>query len=156
DANGILSVKAKDKTTGKEQSIRIEARSGLSDADIEKMKKDAELHAEEDKQKKELAEAKNLSDQLVYTAEKALKDNAGKISDQIVKDVEAKIADLKKARESSDLASLKQATEALSTAMQKIGEELAKAGQQNTETKKEEDKKEEPGDSGNVRDAETS
>lgn len=143
DANGILSVKAKDKATGKEQSIRIEARSGLSDADIEKMKKDAELHAAEDRGKKELAEARNLSDQLIYTAEKALKDAAGKLPETVVKDIEEKIAGLKKTREGGDIAALKQATEALSVSLQKIGEELAK-------------KKDEPGQSDKVRDAETS
>ena len=78
DANGILSVKAKDKTSGKEQSIRIEATSGLSDADVEKMRKDAEVNAESDKQKKELIEAQNNADQFVYAGEKALKEHGRK------------------------------------------------------------------------------
>ncbi len=132
DANGILSVKAKDKATGKEQSIRIEARSGLTDEEIEKMKKDAELHADEDKKKKELAETRNLADQMIHTAEKALKDAEGKIAEEIKTEVTEKIEAVKKARENSDLAVIKQATEALSTAMQKIGEAINKANQNQT------------------------
>ncbi|MFA6430166.1 MAG: molecular chaperone DnaK [Candidatus Paceibacterota bacterium] len=131
DANGILSVKAKDKTTGKEQSIRIEASSGLKKEDIEKMQKEAELHAEEDKKKKEEIEAKNIAEQMIYTAEKAVKDNGAKITPEIVKGVEDKIADLKKAKEGSDIAAIKTATEALSTEMQKIGEAMSKAQQAN-------------------------
>ncbi len=121
DANGILSVKAKDKASGKEQSIRIEARSGLTDAEIEKMKKDAELHAEEDRLKKDQAETRNQAEQLSYTAEKALKDATGKIGDDLVKEVQEKIDELKKVKEGSDVAAIKTAMEALSTAMQKIG-----------------------------------
>ncbi len=121
DANGILSVKAKDKASGKEQSIRIEARSGLTDAEIEKMKKDAELHAEEDRLKKDQAETRNQAEQLSYTAEKALKDAAGKIGDDLVKEVQEKIDELKKVKEGTDVAAIKTAMEALSTAMQKIG-----------------------------------
>src|SRR6185369_4712002 len=77
DANGILNVKAKEKTTNKEQSIRIEASSGLSKDEIEKMQKDAEANASEDQKKKELVDARNQAEQLIYTAEKSLKDNAG-------------------------------------------------------------------------------
>jgi molecular chaperone DnaK len=130
DANGILSVKAKDKTTGKEQSIRIEASSGLKKEDIEKMQKEAELHAEEDKKKKEEIEAKNIAEQMIYTAEKAVKDNGAKITPEIVKGVEDKIADLKKAKEGSDLTAIKTGTEALSAEMQKIGEAMTKASAQ--------------------------
>lgn len=126
NANGILSVKAKDKTTGKEQSIRIEARGGLSESDIEKMKKDAELFAEADKKKKEVVEAKNLSEAMIHTAEKALRDAEGKITDEIKKDVESKIEELKKAKEGDDLAAIKKADESLSLSMQKIGEHMAK------------------------------
>jgi molecular chaperone DnaK len=143
DANGILSVKAKDKTTGKEQSIRIEASSGLKKEDIEKMQKEAELHAEEDKKKKEEIEAKNIAEQMIYTAEKAVKDNGAKITPEIVKGVEDKIADLKKAKEGSDITAIKTSTEALSTEMQKIGEAMSKSASQegqkapeNTEEKK--------------------
>ena len=129
DANGILNVKAKDKTTNKEQSIRIEASSGLKKEDIEKMQKEAELHAEEDKKKKEIVEVKNIAEQLIYTAEKAIKDNGGKIGADIVKGVEDKIADLKKAKEGTDADVIKKSSEALSTEMQKIGEAMQKAAQ---------------------------
>jgi len=128
DANGILSVKARDKASGKEQSIRIEARSGLSEAEIEKMKGEAEAHAAADQQKKEAAEARNLADQLVYAAEKALKDAGdppvGGLPAEVKTGVEEKIAAVKKAREGSDVAALKAATEALSAEMQKIGQAL--------------------------------
>lgn len=126
DANGILNVKAKEKTTGKEQSIRIEARSSLSKDDIERMKKDAETHAEEDKKKQEEIEVKNQAETLMYTAEKALRDNEGKIPEEIKKDVEAKIADAKKAKEGTDLEAIKNATNHLSTALSKVGEEMMK------------------------------
>ena len=126
DANGILNVKAKDKTTNKEQSIRIEASSGLKKEDIEKMQKEAELHSEEDKKKKENVELKNIAEQMIYTAEKAIKDNGGKIDATIVKGVEDKIADLKKAKDGTDTDAIKKASEALSTEMQKIGEAMSK------------------------------
>ncbi len=131
DSNGILSVKAKDKASGKEQSIRIEARSGLTDADIEKMKKEAELHAEDDKKKKEVVEARNIADQLIYTAEKSLKDSGDKVSAEIKTDVEAKVADLRKVKDGQDLGAIKTATEALGASMQKIGEAINKAAKEN-------------------------
>ncbi|MDB5266331.1 MAG: chaperone protein DnaK, molecular chaperone DnaK [Parcubacteria group bacterium] len=122
DANGILSVKAKDKATGKEQSIRIEASSGLSKEDIEKMQKDAEANASEDQKKKDLIDAKNLAEQLVYTAEKALKDNAAAITEDIKNSVQEKIDAAKKEKDSGTIETIKAATGALSTEMQKIGE----------------------------------
>ena len=125
DSNGILTVKAKEKTSGKEQSIRIEGSTGLSEADIERMKKDAEVHAGEDEKRRELIETRNIAEQMIYTAEKALKDNGDKIAAEVKSDVEAKIADVKKAREGEDTAAIKSAAEALSTAMQKIGEAMA-------------------------------
>src|SRR3989338_1735500 len=128
DANGILSVKAKDKTSGKEQSIRIEARSSLSKDDIERMKKEAESNATDDAKKKELIEAKNLADQLVYTSEKALKDSKDKIPAEVAKGIEDKVTDLKKAKEGTELEAIKTATEGLSKEIQKIGEILSKAG----------------------------
>jgi molecular chaperone DnaK len=131
DANGILQVKAKDKTSGKEQSIRIEARSSLSEADIEKMKKDAELNAEADKKKMEAVEAKNHADSMIHVAEKALKDAEGKVSAEVKADVEAKIADVRKVKDGTDIDAIKKATEALSTSMQKIGEEMQKHAQAN-------------------------
>jgi molecular chaperone DnaK len=129
DANGILSVKAKDKASGKEQSIRIEARSGLTEEEIKKMTADALAHEAEDKKKKEAVEVKNIAEQLIYTAEKAIKDNGGKIDANIVKGVEDKIVDLKKAKDGTDADAIKKASEALSTEMQKIGEAMQKAQQ---------------------------
>ena len=125
DANGILNVKAKDKTSGKEQSIRIEARSSLSKDDIERMKKEAELHADEDKKKQEEIEVKNMAESLIYTAERALKDNGDKIPADIKTDVEAKITELKAVKDGADLEATKKATEGLSDHMQKIGEAMA-------------------------------
>ena len=127
DADGILKVKAKDKATGKEQSIRIEASSGLTDEDIERMKKDAEAHADEDAKAKESAEARNLADQMVYTSEKALKDQKGKVPEDVRKSVEEKIKALKKVKDDKDIKVVKAATEALSGELQKIGEAMSTA-----------------------------
>ncbi len=126
DTNGILTVKAREKTSGKEQSIRIEGSTGLSEADIEKMKADAETHAADDAKRKEVIDTKNLAEQMVYTAEKALKDNGEKVSEEIKKDVQEKIDALKQAREGDSVDAIKSASEALSTSMQKIGEAMAK------------------------------
>src|SRR5439155_1490500 len=93
DANGILSVKAKDKATNKEQSIRIEARSSLTKEDIEKMQKDAEMHAQEDAKKKEVVEAKNIAEQLIYTAEKSLVDAGNKVPADLKSSIEGKISE---------------------------------------------------------------
>lgn len=127
DANGILAVKAKDKATGKEQSIRIEASSGLSAEDIEKMKKDAELHADEDAKKKELVDTKNTADLTIFTAEKALTEHKDQITEDIKTAVEDKIKSLKTAKEGSDKVSIETAIHELSTEMQKIGEAVSKA-----------------------------
>lgn len=127
DANGILNVKAKDKTSGKEQSIRIEASSGLSPADIEKMQKDAELHADEDMKKKELIEARNLAEQLVYTAEKSIKDAGDKLPADIAQGVQVKIEALKSQKDSTSVDTIKKATEELSNEMQKIGTAMSQA-----------------------------
>jgi molecular chaperone DnaK len=126
DSNGILTVKAKEKTTGKEQSIRIEGSTGLSDADIEKMKADAEAHKAEDEKRKELVEAKNIAEQMIYTAEKAVKDAADKAPADVVTEVNEKVAALKTAREGEDLDAIKAASEALSTSLSKIGESMMK------------------------------
>jgi molecular chaperone DnaK len=130
DANGILEVKAQDKATGKEQSIRIEASSGLSEEEIEKMKKEAEVHAQEDKKKKELIEAKNMADSLIFTTEKAIKEAGNKIDETKRKPVEAKIEDLKKVKDGDDLEKIKKATEELSQEASKIGQELYQAAQE--------------------------
>lgn len=131
DANGILNVKAKDKTSGKEQSIRIEASSGLSDEDIKRMQADAEAHADEDKKKQELAEAKNIADTMIHTAEKALNDAEGKVSDDIKKEVTDAIVEVKKARDGNDESAIKSTSEKLSTAMMKIGEAMKTANEAN-------------------------
>ncbi len=122
DANGILSVKAKDKTTNKEQSIRIEASSGLSKEDIDKMQQDAAQHEADDKKKREVVEAKNFAEQLIYTSEKALKDAGDKIPAEIRAGVEGKVTDLKNVKDGQDLDIIKKNTEALSTEIQKIGQ----------------------------------
>ncbi len=126
DANGILSVKAKDKATGKEQSIRIEASSGLSKDDIERMQKDAELHAKEDEEKKALADAKNTADMTIFAAEKALTEHGANLPEDIKSAVTAKTAELKAAKEGNDKANIEAKTHELSTEMQKIGEHIAK------------------------------
>ena len=124
DANGILNVTAKDKATGKANSIKITASSGLSKEEVEKMKAEAATHEAEDKVKKESIEAKNISEQLVYTSEKALKDAGDKVPADLRKAIEDKIADLKRAKDAQpiDPIALKTATEALSTEIQKIGQ----------------------------------
>lgn len=124
DANGILTVKAKEKTTGKEQSIRIEGSTGLSEADIEKMRADAEAHAGEDAKRKELVETKNIAEQMIYTAEKAVKDNGEAAGAEIVTEVNEKIAALRTARDGDDTEAIKNASEALSTSLSKIGETM--------------------------------
>ncbi len=136
DANGILSVKAKDKTSGKEQSIRIEASSGLSKDDIERMKKDAEMNAETDKKKKEFVDIKNTAEQTLFAAEKALKDHAEKIPEDTKKVIEEKVAKLKEVKEipahaeSLDHGPIKSATDELNTEMSKIYEIMQKAEQE--------------------------
>ncbi len=127
DASGILSVTAKDKATNKTQSIRIESSTGLSKDEIERMTKDAELHAEEDKRKKELIEARNMADSLSYTTEKSMKDAGDKLTEDEKKPVEEAITELNKVKNGDDLEAIKKATENLSTAAQKIGEKLYKA-----------------------------
>jgi len=128
DANGILNVAAKDKASGKTQSIKIEASSGLKDEDIKKMQKDAELHAEEDKKKKDVVDLKNTAEMIIYTAEKALKDNEAKIPAEIKDSVNAKITALKGVKDGTDSEAIKKATEELSAEMSKIGEAMAKTG----------------------------
>lgn len=123
DANGILSVTAKDKATGKANSIKITASSGLSKEEVEKMKQDAAKHEADDKGKRDLVEAKNMAEQLIYTSEKSLKDAGDKVPADLKKTIEEKIAAAKTAKDAGtpDLAALKSATEALSTELQKIG-----------------------------------
>ncbi len=129
DANGILNVKAVDKATNKEQSIRIEASSDMTDEEIEKMKKDAEAHAEEDKKKAEQIEVKNNADTLVHTTEKAMKEAGDKISADKKKPVEEKMEALRKIKDGDDIEAIKKASEELSQEAQKIGQELYQAAQ---------------------------
>ena len=126
DASGILTVKAKEKTTGKEQSIRIEGSTGLSKGDIDKMKADAEAHATDDEKRKELVEVRNTADQVIYAAEKAVKENGEKVGTEVVKDVQDKIDALKTARASEDSSTIKSAIEMLSQTLSKIGEAMMK------------------------------
>ncbi len=162
DANGILHVSAKDKGTGKEQSIKITASSGLSDDEVSKMSTDAEAHAEEDKKKRELAEAKNEADTLIYTVEKSLKDYGDKVTDdekQKINDALEKCKNLKDTTTDPD--ELKKANEELTTASHKIAEEMYKANGAGEEAQPQEgadaadaDAEEEPKDKEDVVDAE--
>ena len=129
DANGIVNVSAKDKATGKEQTIKIQASGGLSDADIEKMVKEAEAHASEDKEKKEAVEAKNHAEGLIHQTEKTLKELGDKVSADDKKAVEDAIEPLKKALEGNDTADIKAKTEALMNASMKLGEAMYKQQQ---------------------------
>jgi molecular chaperone DnaK len=126
DSNGILTVKAKEKTTGKEQSIRIEGSTGLSKEDIERMQKDAEMNASDDTKRKDLAEARNIADQAIYAAEKAIKENGEKAGADVVREVTDATEALKTAKNSEDPATIKGATERLSSSLSKIGEAMMK------------------------------
>ncbi len=146
DANGILNVTAKDKATNKSQSIRIEASAGLAKEEVEKMKKEAEMHAEEDKKKQELIEGKNLADNLVYTTEKVLKESGDKISAEAKKEIEDKVASLKKVKDGDNIEEIKSKTSELSQAVQKIGAELYKTAQEKKPEEDEEKKGTEEGE----------
>ncbi len=124
DANGILNVKAKDKASGKEQSITITASSGLSKDEVERMKQDAALHADEDKKKRELIDVRNGADSLVFTAEKAVKDAGDKIPADVKKEVEEKIEAVKKVKDGEDKDAIKKATDDLGQTIQKIGQAM--------------------------------
>ena len=130
DADGILHVSAKDLGSGKEQKIKIEAKSGLDEAEIDRMVKDAEEHAEEDKKKKEEVETRNKADSLVFQAEKSLTDYKDKLPETLTKEIQTRIDALKKALEGTDSGAIEKATEELNTYIQKIGEELQKQGGQ--------------------------
>src|SRR5262249_8686557 len=127
DANGIVNVSAKDKATGKEQQIRIQASGGLSEGDIEKMVKDAEAHAAEDKKRKAAVEARNHADGLIHATERSLKENEGKIAPADKTAAEAAIPEPRSAMEGDDAAAIEAKTQALSQISMKIGEQLYKA-----------------------------
>ena len=129
DANGILKVSAADKATGRSQHITITASSGLSDSEVEKMRKDAEAHAEEDRKRKDLIEARNNADNTAYAGEKALREFGDKVPAEVRSDVEAKIAEAKSAAQGEDVDKIKAATEALGLSIQKIGASVYEQGQ---------------------------
>jgi len=143
DANGILTVKAKDKATNKEQSIRIEGSSGLSETDIERMRAEAQANATSDKQKMELAEARNVAEQAVYSARKAVNDNKDKLPADLGTSISEKISALEAVKNGDDAAKIKSATEDLSKELSKVYEAVQKAsgaGPQAGEQKAPEDK----------------
>jgi molecular chaperone DnaK len=121
DANGIINVTAADKATGRSQKITITASSGLNDQEIERMKKEAELHAEEDKKRKELIEARNMADSAVYTAEKTLRDNGDKISEDIKKEVNEQVAKVREVMNTENTDAIRSETDKLGQVIQKIG-----------------------------------
>ena len=130
DANGIVNVSAKDKGTGKEQQIRIQASGGLSDEDIEQMVKDAEAHASDDKKRRELIELRNGADSLIYTTEKNLLEHGDKIEEADKTQIEADVAALKEVLDGEDGDAIKAKTEALSQSSMKLGEAIYKATQE--------------------------
>jgi molecular chaperone DnaK len=133
DANGIVNVSAKDKATNKEQQIRIQASGGLSDAEIEKMVKDAEANAAEDKKRLALVEAKNQAEGLIHSTQKTLTDLGDKVSEADKSAAEAAIVDVKAALEAGDVDDIQAKTTALSQAAMKLGEALYKSQSANAE-----------------------
>jgi molecular chaperone DnaK len=124
DANGIVNVQAKDKGTGKEQQIRIQASGGLNDSDIEKMVKEAEQFAEEDKQRREAAESKNQAESLIHSTEQQLKEHGDKVDESLKGEIEAAIAEAKTAVEGGDAEAMKAKTEALAQVAMKLGQSI--------------------------------
>lgn len=137
DANGILNVSAKDKATGKSQSVKIEATTALSKEEIERLKQDAAAHAEDDRKKRELIEARNQAESLIYVSEKALKDAGDKVPEDLKDGINAKIEELKKAKDVDDLQVLESATKQLSEEIQKIGQMMYNKKDSPPETPKE-------------------
>ena len=152
DANGIVSVSAKDKGTGKEQKIQIQASGGLSDEEIQKMVKDAEANKEADKKKRDSVDARNQADSLVFSTEKSLKEHGDKVSAEEKKAIENGISDLKKSLESTDIEDIKKKTQSLIQVSMKLGEAVYKS-QQKTDNKKAETKEAKPNEKDNVVDA---
>ena len=140
DANGILNVSAKDKATGKEQSVRIEASSDLSSEEVEKMRKDAEMHAEEDKKQRELIDIKNEAESFIYTTEKSLKEYGDKIDEGTKKSIEQEIKNLQEVRNGDDKEKIQTAITQLATVSQKLGEQVYKAEQEKAQSGKTEQK----------------
>lgn len=130
NANGILTVTATDKATNKSQSIKVEGSIGISDEEIEKMKKDAEVNAATDQAKKDLIEAKNIAENLIYQSEKTLKEGGEKVSEESKKEVEEAITELKKVKDGDNIEDIKKATEKLSESIQKVGAQMYQQQQQ--------------------------
>ena len=143
DANGIVSVSAKDKGTGKEQKIQIQASGGLSDDEIQSMVKDAEANKEADKKKRDAVDARNQADSIVFSTEKSLKEHGDKISEQEKKAIENAISDLKTSLKGTDVEDIKKKTQNLIQTSMKLGEAVYKSQQAKTETKKEDKEKNE-------------
>jgi molecular chaperone DnaK len=142
DVNGILNVSATDKATGKEQKITITASSGLSEEEVEKMKKEAELHADEDKKKKESIEIKNHADAVVFQTEKLIEESADKIKEEDKKELEEKLEALKKIKDSGDVENIKVKMDELNVIAQKIGAAMyQQPDQSGTETKEDDGEK---------------
>jgi molecular chaperone DnaK len=137
DANGIVNVSAKDRGTGKEQQIRIQASGGLSDADIERMVKEAEANADSDKKKREAVEAKNQAESMIHSTEKSLKDYGDKVTAEDKAAIETAITNLKGVIEGEDAEAIKEKTGALAEASMKLGEAMYKASQAEAEAKAE-------------------
>jgi molecular chaperone DnaK len=132
DANGIVNVSAKDKGTGKEQQIRIQASGGLSEREIEQMVKEAQEHAEEDRQRKEQIEARNHADSLIYSTEKSLREHGDKVSAADRSAIEQGIADLRGVLDTADVQTLRTKTESLAQLAMKLGEAMYRAQQSET------------------------
>ena len=131
DANGIVNVSAKDMGTGKEQSIKITASSGLSEEEIENLVKDAEIHAEEDKQKRELVDANNMADSLIYSSEKSIQEAGDKLDEPTKEGINKAIEELKKGMETENTEEIKRLTDELTQASHKLAEAMyAKASEQ--------------------------
>ena len=130
NANGILEVTAQDKATGRSQNITITASSGLSEDEVERMRQEAELHAEEDRKRRELIEAKNRADNMVYSAEKTLKDMGDKVPGDLKQKVEDAAAKAREVKEGEDLDAINQATDALGEVLQQLGSAAYQAQQE--------------------------
>jgi len=129
DANGIVNVSAKDKASGKEQTIRIQASGGLSEADIQRMVKEAEAHAEEDKRRKELVEARNQTDSMIYTVEKSLKENEARLPASLKTEIEQAISAAREAMQGDDIQRIRQSSERLTQSSRRLSEAVSAAAQ---------------------------
>jgi molecular chaperone DnaK len=139
DANGILNVTATDKASGKKQTIRIEGSTGLSKEEIEKLKADAAAHAEEDRKKRELVEAKNMADNLMYQAEKSIRDWGEKLTPELKSELEKRIERIKQVKDGNDVSAIQQASQDLAQSLQEIGKQMYGKGEEGKGEEKKED-----------------